>query len=146
MSYRTSVREILYKLTEIKETYCETNKTFDDLFVWVNHCIRQTINTEGDPATYKLNYNDCSIEYFTEHLLFSIIKNELNAEGAHTGVSYDVAIDVQPYLKNFFGIDRLSFLKEAVRLLDEDLVEVSEEISKDIEAWCQNVTLVFSVT
>jgi len=146
MSNKISVRDILYKLTEIKEDYCGSTKTFDDLFVWVSHCVRQTINTEGQKETYKFYYNDCNIEYFTEHLLFSIIKNELTTEGSHTGISYDVSISMQPYLKNFFGVDRLGVLREAIRLLEEDLSEVSTEISTDIEAWCQNVSAIFNVT
>ena len=146
MVNKTSVHDILYKLKEIKETYCETTKTFDDLIIWVNHCVEQTINTKDDRAKYKLYYDDCSIEYFTEHLLFSIIKNELTGDGGHTGVSYDVAISLEPYLKSFFGVDRLGVLREAMRLLEEDLSEVSAEIAKDIEAWCQNVTEVFNVT
>lgn len=144
MTKRISICDILYKLTEIRETYCETTKTYEDLVCWVNHCVKQTINTDEDKATYSLHYNNCSIEYLTEHLLFSIIKDELDDDGNHTGISYDVAISVQPYLKNFFGVDRLGVLKVAVRLLEEDLSEVSTEISKDIDAWCRNVSLVLN--
>lgn len=65
-----------------------------------------------------------------DNLLFSVIKSEQNAEGEPTGITYDIAINVQPYFRAYFGVDRIPVLQQAMQLLNEDLREVSEEISE----------------
>jgi len=146
MNYTSFVYNIHTKITEIQNLYCDKLTTVEDLNKWVTTCVHRSIGLTDEESVSSFYYNNCSIEYFADLLLFSIIKSEVDVEGNYTGITYDVALSVKPYLKDCFGVDRLGFLKVAVRLLKDDLTEVSDNITKDIDAWCQNVELVFSAT
>jgi hypothetical protein len=146
MNYTSLVYNIHTKITEIQNLYCDKLTTVEDLNKWVTTCIHRSVGLIDEESVNSFYYNNCSIEYFADLLLFSIIKSEVDVEGNYTGITYDVALSVKPYFKDCFGVDRLRFLKEAVRLLEEDLTEVSDNITRDIDAWCQNVELVFSAT
>ena len=146
MDYSSLVYSIHTKITEIQSLYCDKLTTVKDLSNWVTTCVQKSMGLTDEESISIFHYNNCSIEYLTELLLFSVIKSEIDGEGNYTGITYDVTLSVKPYLKDYFGVDRLEFLKKAVRLLEEDLTEVSDSITKDIDAWCQNVELVFSIT
>lgn len=144
MITKSPLLNTLAKLLEIQEEYCVQEVTIDDLQNWVSNCIYTSIyDDDVQKEKIKITYNDCSIEYLYNCLLFSIVKNETE-DGFLTGVSYDVAISLKPYLHGFFGTDRIPILKAAMTLLSEDIEEVSAKLAGDIHDWSENVALVFS--
>lgn len=143
MSGPTPLLDTLEKLLEIQEAYCVRETSADELQQWVSDCIFNSIYEDSPARKNKINYNNCSIEFLYNCLLFSVIKNETD-DGFFTGVSYDIAISLKPYLYDFFGTDRIPVLKAAVSLLAEDIEEISSKLAGDIHDWSENVALVFS--
>jgi hypothetical protein len=137
------ISKLIETLTKICLDYGSIQSGKEDLISWVNDCIKTSLDLPTRELKKSFKYNDCSIEYITENLLFSVVKGEQDADGLPTGITYDIAINVRPYFKAFFGVDRIPFLRKAVRLLDEDLNEISYEICDDIDQWCENVEQVF---
>jgi hypothetical protein len=138
-----SIQSILEDIKEISSFYCELDITGEKLKHWVAHCVRLTIqNTDEKRETFI--YTDCRIEYFKSIQMFSLIKTKIDNDGYATGTSYDIGINLNPYLLKFFGTDELPIINEMLRITDNDFKEISEELTEDILRWCLNVDSVFS--
>jgi hypothetical protein len=136
-------RNLIKIFLDLCAEYCCEQTSKEELSAWINDCINLSLSLSTRQPRKNFLYNDCRIEYLVDNLLFSVIKSEQNAEGEPTGITYDIAINVQPYFRAYFGVDRIPVLQQAMQLLNEDLREVSEEISDDIDQWSENIEHVF---
>ena len=137
------VTDVLTEINNIYANYCSDKTTQKDLIHWINNCIKLTITDElQDRQSFK--HEECHIEYFKHLLLFSIVKSESDNDGYPTGITYDIAISIKPYLMMFFGTENLDVLRDAVQLIDGDLDEISAKLYEDIYMWGENVAAVFS--
>jgi len=143
MGSNTKVADVLTEINSIYANYCSDKTTQEDLVHWINNCLKLTITGELE-TRQSFKYEECHIEYFKQLLLFSIVKSESDNDGYPTGITYDIAISIKPYLMMFFGTENVDVLRDAVQLLDEDLNEISAKLYEDIDLWGQNVAAVFN--
>jgi hypothetical protein len=139
MKNNNYAKDLRRRLQDIDEEYTITELTRDNLIRWITDCIQNSIKKQKYSVNSAVTYKDCRIEYLQKQLLFSLI-----IPGDASGVLYDVAINVQPYLKTYLGTDNLNILNNVLTLLDSDVRSLSEELCEDIDEWCDNITYVFN--
>lgn len=144
MTTRNSILSVIKEINKIQSNYFGSELNEEELREWIIHCIKITIEDKHeDKKTF--TYSDCRIQYFKSLLMFSLIKIKTDSEGYETGTSYDIGINIKPYLLLSFGTDCLPVLQEAFKVyLKDDFEEISVQIFEEIDSWCRNVDFVFS--
>lgn len=141
---KTVIAPTVYaKINDIYREYCGRRTTQEELNSWIKLCITQSI-LDAEELKTTFNYEEAHIEYFKSLKLFSVIKSEHEFDGSLKGITYDISICLKPYLLTFFGTDHLGVLKEAIHSLEDEVDDLSKQISDDIDTWCKNVECVFN--
>lgn len=132
-------------LEKIIQEYCTFNTDYDDLRTWIFRCLNKTIDGRiSANVTDEYNHCNCKINYIPSGMIFSIskIKNIDWLMGLNEEI-YEVGVWVSSYLMNNFGQTTLESLQKEVFFSDLDIYELSQEITYDINEWCNNIENVF---
>lgn len=133
---------VLKDINNIKNSYCDTVTSKEQLKEWIIDCIQITIKDKKQEYE-ALIYLNCHIKYFKNLMLFSLIKTKVDSDGYTTGVSNEVGINMEPYFYKHFGTDRLNILKKTIQIIRLEMEDIANDITYDIDKWCKNIEDVF---
>lgn len=139
MSEKTNPSIVIEKL--VKKYYLKAG-TYGDLVEWIYSCVTESL-IESYPNESKETYlyQDCTVEYLTHPMVFSLLKPKEKFTQTQVGQGlHEVSIWLASYLKANYGQTTLDTLKKELFFSDIDLRELSVEIAEDINSWCANIS------
>lgn len=139
MSETTNPSAVIEKL--IKEYYLKAGN-YKELVEWIYNCLTESL-VESYPANAKETYlyQDCTIDYLTHPMVFSLLKPKEKVVQTQVGEGFhEVSVWLASYLKANYGQTTLDTLKKELFFSDIDLRELSLEIADDISSWHANIS------
>ena len=112
-------------LLKLKNRYCKTNRTLEDLKSWVT-----SILDPEDSYVYQEDsfwYNNAHLKFLNKTKTFSIVYSNIE-EATH----YEICLPLQNYLEHFFGIEDFDRLTKVAKLGPPDWDLITSKITEHI--------------